>query len=67
MTGFSREELVGMNGLELIAPDSLDQVLQNIKIGYEQQYEVEGLRKDGSVYPLVIRGKNIPYKKVRDE
>jgi len=62
MTGFSNEELVGMNGLKLIAPDSLDQVLKNIRRGYDQYYEVEGLRKNGSVYPLAIRGKNIHYK-----
>ncbi|MDX2472738.1 MAG: response regulator [Candidatus Krumholzibacteria bacterium] len=62
MTGFTMAELVGMNGLDLIAPDSLDLVLKNISSGYEQRYEVEGLRKDGSVYPIAIKGKNIPYR-----
>ncbi len=62
MTGFSKAELVGMNGFKLIAPGSLDQVTQNIENGYAQRYEVEGIRKDGSVYPMAIRGKNILYK-----
>ncbi len=62
ITGFTNEELIGMDGLKLIAPDSLDLVLKNMQSGYELQYEVEGLRKDGSVYPLAIRGKNIQYK-----
>jgi len=62
MTGYSSEELIGMDGLKLIAPGSLDQVLHNIERGYDQNYEVEGVRKDGSIYPLAIRGKNIPYK-----
>ncbi len=61
ITGFTNKELVGMNGLKLIAPDSLDQVLENIKTGYDKAYEVEGVRKDGSIYPLYIKGKNIPY------
>ncbi len=62
MTGFSKAELVGMNGLKLIAPGWLDQVAHNIKNSYEQRYEVEGMRKDGSIYPLAIRCKNILYK-----
>ncbi len=62
LTGFSQGELIGMNGLELIAPESLDTVLANIRSGYEQAYEVTGLRKDGSRYPLAIRGKNVLYK-----
>lgn len=63
MTGFTIEELVGMDSPKLlIAPDWLNLVAQNIKNGFEQRYEVEGLRKDGTKYPLVIFGKNIPYK-----
>ncbi len=62
ITGFSHDELIGMDGLKLIAPDSLDLVLQNIRSGYEKGYEVEGVRKDDSIYPLAIRGKNIPYR-----
>ncbi len=62
LTGFSHEELVGMNGLELIAPECLDTVLSNIKRGYEKGYEVVGVRKDGSKYQLAIRGKNTVYK-----
>ncbi len=62
MTGFSHGELIGMNGLNLIAPDSLGLVVQNIQSGYDQRYEVEGVRKDGSVYPLSIQGKNVTHK-----
>ncbi len=62
MTGFSHDELIGMDGLLLIAPAWRDHVRSNIKSGYDHPYEVEGLRKDGSVYPLTICGKNIPYK-----
>ncbi|NTV49128.1 MAG: response regulator [Geobacteraceae bacterium] len=62
LTGFSYEELIGMNGLELIAPESLDTVLANIRSGYDQRYEVTGLKTDGSRYPLAIKGKNVTYK-----
>ncbi|MHB8120546.1 MAG: ATP-binding protein [Desulfuromonadaceae bacterium] len=62
LTDFSYEELIGMNGLELIAPESLDTVRANIRSGYDQRYEVTGLKKDGSRYPLAIKGKNVTYK-----
>ena len=62
LTGFSMEELVGMNGLELIAPDWRDLVRKHIAEGYELPYEVEALRKDGSIYPASICGRNIPYE-----
>jgi PAS domain S-box-containing protein len=62
MTGFSYQELIGMDGLNLIAPESLDTVLQNIRRGYEEHYEVKGVRKDGTKYPLAIQGKNSTYK-----
>lgn len=61
MTGYTHGELIGMDGLKLIAPDSLETVLINIRSGYSEAYEVEGIRKDGSIYPLAIRGKNIVY------
>ena len=64
LTGFSYQELIGMDGLKLIAPESLDTVLHNIRTGYEESYEVKGLRKDGSAYPLAIKGKNVVYKGV---
>jgi len=52
--------LVGMNGLELIAPEHRDTVLNNIRTGYEMPYTVEGLKKDGTRYPLEIRGRSFP-------
>jgi PAS domain S-box-containing protein len=61
-TGYSLEELIGMDGLELIAPQSRELVRLRIQQGVEQPYEAVGLRKDGSQYPLSIRGSNVPYK-----
>ena len=62
LTGFDKHELVGMDGLELIAPEWRDEVRRNIGSGFETHYEAEGLRKDGTRYPMSIQGKNIPYQ-----
>jgi len=62
LTGYSRDELIGMDGLRLMAPDWREVVLQNIHGRFEQPYEAEGLRKDGTIFPVNIRGTTIPYK-----
>jgi PAS domain S-box-containing protein len=63
ITGYALDELIGMDALNtLIAPDWRETVRQNINSGFGQPYEVEGVRKDGTIYPLYIQGKNIPYK-----
>ena len=62
LTGYSIEELIGMDGTSLIAPEWRETVIQNIRNGFEQSYDAEGMRKDGTRYHLGIRGQNIPYK-----
>ncbi len=65
ITGFTYDELIGRNGLELIAPEYLDQVVSNIRNGYDGSYEVVGIRKDGSRIPLTVKGKNVTYKNTK--
>ncbi len=63
ITGYTIDELIGMDALNtLIAPDWRKLVQHNIVSGFGQPYDVEGIRKDGTIYPLYIQGKNIPYK-----
>ena len=62
ITGYSADELIGMNGLLLIAEKSREMVMQNILSGYEKAYEAVGLRKNGDEYPLRLEARNIPYK-----
>lgn len=67
ISGFTYDELIGMNGLLLISPEWREKVMENILADYEKPYEVEGMRKNGSRYPLEIQGKVIRYqsRKVR--
>jgi PAS domain S-box-containing protein len=62
ITGYTHEELLCMNGLDLIAPQWRDFVRGKIASGYIGVYEAEGIKKDRTVFPLLISGRNIPYK-----
>ncbi len=62
ISGYSVNELIGMDGLLLIAEKSRAFVMNNILSGYEKPYESVGLRKNGHEYPIRLEGKNIPYK-----
>jgi PAS domain S-box-containing protein len=62
LTGYAYKELIGANGLELIAPEWRPFVLEKIQTNYDKPYDVEGIRKDGSRYILEIHGKTIPYE-----
>jgi PAS domain S-box-containing protein len=62
ITGFSYDELIGMDGLNLISDSTRDKVLENIQRGYEKPYDVLGVRKNGEEYPLRLEARNIPYR-----
>ncbi len=62
MTRYTIKELEGMNGLLLIAPQYRDMVMEKIITGYEMSYDSVMLRKDGTMFPVEIRGRGIPYK-----
>jgi diguanylate cyclase (GGDEF)-like protein/PAS domain S-box-containing protein len=62
MFGYAAEEALGRLGTEWIAPGDRDRVAKNIVSGYEMPYEATGLRKDGSTFPALIRGKEMRFK-----
>jgi diguanylate cyclase (GGDEF)-like protein/PAS domain S-box-containing protein len=61
ITGYTKDELIGMNGLLLIEPNQRDFVMSQIKHGYELPYESQGIRKNGEIYPVRLEARNIPY------
>jgi PAS domain S-box-containing protein len=62
MFGFKLSEVNGMQGLDLVAPESRDLVSRNILSGSEKPYEAVCLRKDGSTFPVEICAGSIPYE-----
>ncbi|HTH55568.1 MAG TPA: PAS domain S-box protein [Cyclobacteriaceae bacterium] len=61
LTGYSYDELIGLNGLQLIAEADRALVMERIISGYDKPYDVMCLRKDGSKFAMEVQGKNIPY------
>ncbi len=62
ITGYEYTELIGMNGLLLIAERSRESVMNNIQNKYEKPYEASGLRKNGEEFPMRLEARNVIYK-----
>ena len=56
--GYTQEEIVGMAGTELAAPESQALVAQKVADGEESAYEAVCRRKDGSIFPAEVRGRS---------
>jgi len=62
MLGYAQPELIGMQVSDFVAPESRELVLGKIDTGDETPYEHMAVRRDGSVFPVEVNGKKIPYK-----
>lgn len=57
MFGYALEEIKGLNGFNLFAPDSRQFVGEKIGSGYEGIYQAIALKKDGTPFPVEVRAK----------
>jgi PAS domain S-box-containing protein len=62
MFGYEPPELHGKSILDLVAPESRDEVLERIDTSFEGAYEFVGSRKNGSRFYAEVRGKNLRYR-----
>jgi len=62
MLGYDPNELLGKSVMEFVAPEWRDFVLEKIKTGFEDRYEHESVRKDGSYINTEIQGTNTTYQ-----
>ena len=62
ITGYSRDEIVGTDGLKFCVPEFRSQVAKKIQDGDEKSYEIAIHKKNGSRLPVEIHAKKIPYE-----
>jgi PAS domain S-box-containing protein len=57
MLGYDLSELIGADLLALVPADLRDLARKQVLSGHEQSYELRGLRKDGTTFPMEICAK----------
>jgi diguanylate cyclase (GGDEF)-like protein/PAS domain S-box-containing protein len=60
--GDDRSEIINKDGLYFVVPEYRDAVTKYIYTGDEQPYEAKGMRKDGSIFPIELQAKAMPYQ-----
>jgi PAS domain S-box-containing protein len=60
--GYSNEEALGRYGTDWIVPEDRPMVMNMMLTGYEFPYEATAIKKDGTTFPCVLKGKMMNYK-----
>src|SRR5829696_4718232 len=61
MFGYSLEELIGKDAIEITPPEYREMVRQRISDEDTRHYESRRLKKDGTIFPIEIRPRHLPY------
>ena len=62
MFGYEKSELIGRTYMDLLAPESHNLFRKKNLVHYKSPQEYKAIRKNGSVFPVMIWGKSIPYE-----
>ena len=57
--GYTREELIGLDVLQMVAPESRAEAALAVRTGREEPYEILALRKDGTTFEAEVRAKMV--------
>ena len=62
LSGYSRDDLVGSDGLKVISAEHRPKVLSQIQAGETRPYDAEMIKKDGTHLPIEIKARIMPYQ-----
>ena len=62
MFGYSSEEVIGRDILEFLPPDAREFVKNRLPEGKTDHYDIQGIRKDGEVFPIEVVTTSYQYK-----
>jgi PAS domain S-box-containing protein len=62
MLGYALNELIGKSVMDVVAPESREEVLEHIRLSDDRPYEHLALRQDGTHFPVEARGRLRSYK-----
>jgi PAS domain S-box-containing protein len=62
MFGYTSKEAMTRYGTDWIVPEDREMVMNNMISGREDAYEAVALRKDGTTFPCLLRGRMMHYK-----
>jgi PAS domain S-box-containing protein len=60
--GYTSEEALGRFGTDWIVEEDREMVMKKMMQGVEEPYEATALKKDGTTFPCLLRGKMMLYK-----
>ena len=60
--GYPFKDVIGHPITDFVTPDSAQDVVRNMRLNNEDPYQIEGIRRDGTVFPIEVRSKVVPYQ-----
>jgi len=61
MSGYSSDELIGMNLTTLVQPESVDTLVERIRKPSNRPFQLNAKTKDHRMFPVEVKGKYVPF------
>jgi diguanylate cyclase (GGDEF)-like protein/PAS domain S-box-containing protein len=61
LVGYTREEMIGSQIIQYVAPENREEALDHVRTGYDRPYESVILHKDGTRIPVEFEGRLMPF------